>query len=211
MTNEDRQVTDIELLALHGLAVKKAGTIEAVASVLGRGEDEVAAALEAAVAAGQAIGANGTFMVTPAGRVLLDERYPQAFERLRADAESTAAYERFERINRDLLALFTDWQMVAAPGGERVPNDHSDADYDNGVIDRLGALHERAEKVVARFAELERRLSRYAGRLDEAYDKVLAGETDFISGARVDSYHTVWFELHEDLLRMLGRAREDAP
>jgi hypothetical protein len=211
MTNEDRHVTDIELLALHGLAVKKAGTAEAVASVLGRGHDEVTAALDAAVAAGQAIGANGTFMVTPAGRTLLDERYPQAFERLRADPDATAAYERFERINRDLLALFTDWQMIAAAGGERIPNDHSDTEYDNGVIDRLGALHERAEKVLARFAELEPRLATYTGRLDAAYDKALAGETDFVSGAGVDSYHTVWFELHEDLLRMLGRVREDAP
>jgi len=25
----------------------------------------------------------------------------------------------------------------------------------------------------------------------------------------VDSYHTVWFELHEDLLRILGREREE--
>ena len=204
-------MTDIDLLALHGLAVKKAGTAEAVAGVLGRGEDEVAGALDAAVAAGQAIGANGTFMVTPAGRALLDERYPRAYDRLRADPGATAAYERFERINRELLALFTDWQMIAAAGGDRVPNDHSDADYDTGIIDRLGALHERAEKVLARFADLEPRLCAYAGRLDEAYDKALAGETDFVSGARVDSYHTVWFELHEDLLRMLGRVREDAP
>ena len=27
--------------------------------------------------------------------------------------------------------------------------------------------------------------------------------------AKIDSYHTVWFELHEDLLRMLGREREE--
>jgi hypothetical protein len=51
----------------------------------------------------------------------------------------------------------------------------------------------------------------YRRRLDDAYDKVLAGEHDHVSGARIDSYHTVWFELHEDLLRMLGREREEAP
>jgi tetratricopeptide (TPR) repeat protein len=203
--------TDTQLLALHGLAVKKAGTAEAVAGVLGRGEDEVAGALDAAVAAGQAIGANGTFMVTPAGRTLLDERYAQAYERLRADPEATAAYERFERINRELLALFTDWQMIPAAGGERVPNDHSDTDYDAGIVDRLGAQHERAEKVLDSFAELDPRLGVYKERLDQAYDKALAGDLDFVSGVRIDSYHTVWFELHEDLLRMLGREREEAP
>ena len=147
-------------------------------------------------------------MVAPAGRAWLDERYPEVFAALRSDDAASAAYGRFERVNRELLALFTDWQTMPARG-ERLPNDHSDADYDRSVIDRLGDLHERAEKVLARLSELEERLSRYAERLDGAYDKVLAGETDFVSGVRVDSYHTVWFELHEDLLRMLGRKREE--
>ena len=204
-------MSDMTLLALHGLAVKKAGSAQDVAAVLGRGEDEVAPALDEAVGAGQAIGAKGTYMLTPAGRSWLDERYPEAYAELRGDGEATVAYERFERVNRELLALFTDWQMMPSAGGERVQNDHSDADYDHGVIDRLGAQHERAEKILGRFAELEPRLAVYTRRLDEAYDKVLAGEHDYVSGARIDSYHTVWFELHEDLLRMLGREREEAP
>jgi len=149
-------------------------------------------------------------MVTPAGRAWLDEQYPVAFAGFREDPAATEAYERFDRVNRELLKLFTEWQMVPAAGGA-VPNDHSDADYDHAIIDRLGKLHERAEKNLARFAELEPRLGEYTRRLDAAYDKVLAGEQDFVSGARVDSYHTVWFELHEDLLRMLGREREEAP
>ncbi len=177
-------MTDVDLLALHGLAVKKAGSPD---------------------------GAKGTFMVAPPGREWLDERYPEVFADFRAEPAATEAYERFERINRELLALFTDWQMIPAAGGERVPNDHSDAEYDAGIVDRLGAQHERAEKVLDRFAELEDRLGVYKSRLDEAYDKVLAGDLDYVSGARIDSYHTVWFELHEDLLRMLGREREEAP
>jgi hypothetical protein len=201
----------MELLALHGLAVKKAGGPAAVAVVLGAPEDEVEAALDAAVAAGRAIGAKGTFMATPAGREWLDERYPEAFADFRADPAATAAYEKFERINRELLQLFTDWQMVPGPGGERMANDHTDESYDHGIVDRLGALHERAEKVLARFAELDPRLGVYEQRLADAYAKVLAGDHDFVSGVRIDSYHTVWFELHEDLLRMLGRVREDAP
>lgn len=204
-------MTDTDLLALHGLAVKKAGSPAAVAAVLGTDEASIETALEAAVAAGHAAGAKGTFMVAPAGREWLDSRYPEVYAEFRADPAASEAYERFEKINRELLALFTDWQMMPSAGGERVPNDHSDADYDHGVIDRLGAQHERAEKVLDRFAALDPRLGIYKTRLDEAYDKVLAGETDWVSGARIDSYHTVWFELHEDLLRMLGREREEAP
>jgi hypothetical protein len=204
-------VTEVDLLALHGLAVKKAGSPAAVAGVLGLEEDQISTALDGAVAQGKAIGAKGTFMLTPAGRSWLDERYPDDFADFRANPEATATYERFEKVNRELLKLFTDWQMMPSVGGERIPNDHSDADYDNGVIDRLGAQHERAERILDRFAELEPRLAVYKQRLDDAYDKVLAGDHDWVSGARIDSYHTVWFELHEDLLRMLGREREEAP
>lgn len=202
---------DQDLLSLHALAVKKAGNAEAVAAILGVAEADVAPALEAHVEAGRAAGANGMFMVAPSGREWLDERYPEAYAEFRDDPESSDAYERFEKINRELLKLFTDWQMMPAAGGERVANDHSDADYDAGIVDRLGAQHERAEKVLDRFAALDPRLGVYKTRLDDAYDKVLAGEHDWVSGARIDSYHTVWFELHEDLLRMLGREREEAP
>jgi hypothetical protein len=201
-------VNDLRFLSLHGLAVKKSGSAEAVAEVIGADPAEVTAALEAAASDGQAMGAKGTFMVTPVGRGWLDEQYPEVYADFRQNPDADAAYERFERINRELLVLFTDWQMMPV-GSERVPNDHSDADYDAGIVDRLGQQHDRAQRPLGEFAELEERLGRYLDRLDSAYDKVLAGDTDFVSGARVDSYHTVWFELHEDLLRMLGREREE--
>ena len=201
-------MSDIELLALHGLAVKKAGPAEAVAELLGHDQNEVAGALDVAAADGRALAAKGTFMVTPAGRSWLAEQYPRVFAEFRASAPAAAAYERFEVINKELLTLFTDWQMVPA-GGERVPNDHSDPEYDNRIIDRIGMAHERAQGPLQQFAELVARLRRYVDRLEAAYDSVLAGRLDFVSGARVDSYHTVWFELHEDLLRMLGREREE--
>jgi hypothetical protein len=201
-------VSDLALLALHGLVIKKAGSVEAVAAVVGESGDAVQGALDAAVQAGHAMGAKGTFMVTPAGRAWLDERYPEAFGAIRSDPAATEAYEQFERINRKLLALMTEWQMMPA-AGERVPNDHSDPAYDARIVDQLGDLHERVQRPLGRFAQLEPRLGRYTERLDAAYDRVLAGEREWVSGARIDSYHTCWYELHEDLLRMLGREREE--
>ncbi|MCW3012981.1 MAG: hypothetical protein JWO02_73 [Solirubrobacterales bacterium] len=203
-------MSDIELLALHGLAVKKAGGPAAVAVVVDRDEAELEPVLQRAVEAGRAAGAKGTFMVTPAGRAWLLEQYPEAYAAFRADPAADDAYARFERINRRLLALFTDWQMTDAAGG-RVANDHSDPEYDRRIVDRLGDQHERAARVLEDLAALEGRLAAYGRRLDTAYDRVLAGEHEYVSGVRIDSYHTVWFELHEDLLRMLGREREEAP
>jgi hypothetical protein len=156
------------------------------------------------------MGARGIFLVAPAGRDWLASRYPEVYASVRADPAAGEAYERFERINRQLLALMTDWQMVPA-GSERIPNDHSDPDYDAGIVDRLGSLHERAQRPLDTFAGLEPRLARYLTRLGSAYDKALAGGHEWVSGVEIDSYHTVWFELHEDLLRILGREREEQP
>ncbi len=194
--------------ALHGLAIKKFGAAGAVASVLGTAEEEVAAALAEAAANGEAIAARGAFMATPKGQAALREEYPARFAALRGDAGFLAAYERFEAVNGDLKQLMTEWQ-VRPVAGEQLPNDHGDADYDARIIDRLGALHERAEPVLAAFASALPRLARYAERLAAALERAEDGAIEFVSGAKVESYHTVWFELHEDLLRILDRARAE--
>lgn len=197
-----------KFLAMHALAIKKFGTAEAVAAVIGETEGDVAPAIEAAVGAGEAISGKGAYMLTPKGQAALKEAYPTVYAPQRGDAGFTAAYDRFEAVNRDLKQLITDWQTMEV-AGEQVPNDHSDADYDAGIIDRLGGLHERAEPVLAQLASPLPRLRRYLERLAAALDKVEGGETAYVSGAKIDSYHTVWFELHEDLLRILARERDE--
>ena len=200
-------MTEDEFLAVHALAVKKSGSADAVAELLGSDVELAETALAAATDRSNVAGARGIYMVTPRGRDWLAGEYPVRYAGLRADAGADAAYARFERINRDLLALFTDWQSVPS-AGERVLNDHNDPEYDAKVIDRLGALHDRTDRVFDALVAVEPRLARYSERLDRAHDRVLSGEVDYVSGVKVDSYHTVWFEFHEDLLRMLGRSRE---
>jgi hypothetical protein len=102
----------------------------------------------------------------------------------------------------------TDWQTVEI-AGETVANDHADADYDAKIIDRLGDLHERAEGMLVTLAAALPRLTIYKDKLLAALEKAGDGETDWVSAVKIDSYHTVWFELHEDLLRVLGRVREE--
>ena len=193
-----------EFTALHGLVLKKAGQAEEVAEVLGASEAEVTPALDAAVAEKRAMAGRGKYMVTPAGRAWLDEQYPVLFADLRADPGADAAYAGFEKVNRELLALMTRWQTVTV-GGEAVPNDHTDADYDAAVLDQLAKLDAEAGPVLDVLAGLVPRLGVHRRRLSEALARASAGETDYVSGVRVASYHTVWFELHEDLLRLLGR------
>lgn len=194
--------------AMHGLAIKKFGAPAAVADLLGADESTVAGLLAEAVAAGEAAGAKGVFMLSGKGQAALAEAYPLAFESLRANAALSDGYARFEVINNTVKQLITDWQTIEV-AGETVPNDHGNGDYDRKVIDRLASLHERAEPLIRSLALCLPRLTRYAERLTEALDHVDEGKLEFVSGAKVSSYHTVWFELHEDLLRILSRKREE--
>ena len=195
-------------LVLHGLAIKKHADAAAVAAAVGLDEVEVQAALDEAVAKGRAVCAGEAYSLTPVARVALDGACSRLFDVQRGDEAFVAAYERFEVINRDLKALMTAWQTIEIDG-ESVLNDHANKDYDDRLIDRLGALHERAEAILQQLSGGLPRLAIYARKLEAALEKAEDGAIDWVSGARIESYHTVWFELHEDLLRILGRTRQE--
>ena len=197
-----------EFDVLHALAVRKSGTAAQLARLLGAPEPDVAEALEKLTASGAVAGARGIVMPTPAGRSTVEAEYAEKFAGLRSDDAFVAAFDRFEALNPLLLALLTRWQTVSR-AGTSVPNDHTDADYDAKVLDELGDLHDKTEPVLAKLAAPAPRFAAYADRLGEAYERALTGEPDYVSGVRVDSYHTVWHELHEDLLRTLGRERHE--
>lgn len=199
---------ELDLRVLHGLAVKKSAGADQLAALLDIDESAAESALEKAVEAKDAMGARGIFMLTPAGRERLDAAYPEVFAGARADESMLAAADRFEVINRTLLDILTRWQSVPQ-AGTTVPNDHSNREYDLAILDELGDLHDLAEPIIGRMATTVARLGAYTPRLSEAYDRALAGENDYVSGVRVDSYHTIWHELHEDILRVLGRKRQE--
>jgi hypothetical protein len=126
-----------------------------------------------------------------------------------SELESTVArgYERFLPLNVEFLRVCHDWQV--RPG--EIPNDHGDAPYDWAVLDRLRTIDERTAPVVRRVARDVARFDGYARRLRTARARVDEGEQEWFTSPRIDSYHTVWMQLHEDLLLALGRAREDEP
>ncbi len=120
-----------------------------------------------------------------------------------AEAATRRGYESFLPLNAEALKVCSDWQV--RPGG--VPNDHTDAGYDWAVIDRLRALDARAGPVVRRFADADARFAGYRSALREARTRVEAGDREFLASPRCASYHTVWMQLHEELLVALGLER----
>lgn len=195
-------------LILHGLAIKKHAAAEEIAGLIGLEEEDTRACLDRAVISARACEADGRFILTPLARVILEAEYSGHYAEVREDIAFMDAYEAFEVINVQLKSLITDWQTMEV-GGQRVANDHSDRDHDNKVIDRLGECHERADAIFAGLEKAVPRLGFYRRKLLEALEKAEDGAIEWVSDARIESYHTLWFELHEDLLRIVGRARQE--
>ena len=195
-------------LVLHATAIKRHAPAEAIAGLACLPVAEAQAELDAAVASGRAMEARGAYALTPLAGVALQARYSREFADLRANDAFHGAYEGFERINKTLKQIITDWQTLDI-GGKKVANDHSDKAHDEAVIDRLGGLHEQAEPILSRLAQGLPRLKYYGDKLLAALEAAEDGDHEWVSDIRRDSYHTVWFELHEELLRIMGCEREE--
>jgi hypothetical protein len=193
-------------LALHGLAIKKHAMPKDIAEIVGMDAERVASLLEEAESRGRVARTGGKFMLTAPAQVALRSEYSRVYADQRSSAAMNAAYDDFEKVNVLLKHLITDWQTMDV-GGEKLPNDHSNKDRDQKIIDRLGDLHERSEPILKRMAAGLPRLGIYMEMLTAALEKAEDGAIEWVSDARIASYHTVWFELHEDLLRALGRER----
>ncbi len=195
-------------LAFHGLAIKRHASSEAVADLMGMPVDDAAAILASAVISARAIEAKGGYALTPLARLSLEARYALHFSELRENADFLSAYEGFERINKTLKQVITDWQTLDI-GGVRTSNDHSDKTHDDAIIDRLGQVHETVEPLLEKLSRHLPRLAIYSKKLLQALEAAEDGEIEWVSDIRRESYHTVWFELHEDLLRIMGCEREE--
>jgi pyruvate,orthophosphate dikinase len=190
------------------LALKGMGNAEVVASILGCASAAVQPLIDALLAAEEA-------QELPGGRVRL---LPVAIARVDALYRSDALrltpvieplLHDFHAANDRFKEVVTSWQMREV-GGETVPNDHEDAVYDTAVIDALAAeIHTVIVPIVEVVAEAEPRMQRYLVRFIGALDALRAGDGQMMAHPMKDSYHTVWFELHEELIRLSGRNRAD--
>lgn len=201
--------SDLRTLVMHGLRLKGFAEPPAIADTVGVKEADAKPVLDQLVVDGLAVYRDGRlsgFTLTPDGRAeharLLSEELDAHGVR---DAVHTA-YRRFLGHNGDLLAVCTAWQLRDVEGTSTI-NDHSDADYDAGVIAQLAEVHGCVRPICDELAASLQRFAIYGPRLGAALDRVQAGETDWFTKPMIPSYHTIWFELHEDLLATLGIER----
>lgn len=143
-------------------------------------------------------------MPLPAGTTLVGDILrlaPDAPERERV----TSTFHRFLPINRQLRDLCTAWQC--RPDGSM--NDHSDIGYDAQIRDRLDDIDDSVAPLLKRFAEDLPRLARYRERFTTALTNLDEGDNAWFASPLIDSYHTVWMHVHQELLLTIGMSRAD--
>jgi pyruvate,orthophosphate dikinase len=188
------------------LAVKGYATPESAAAALLSTAEELSAVLDRLVADGLVELAAGSFRLTADGKAIGRERIAADAARWGEDT-ARAALDAFLAFDHRMKQTVTAWQMREVDGAQTF-NDHSDSTYDARVLADLGALHADASAWSRQLEAGLPRLALYRERLERAATAASADQR-YVASPRVDSYHGIWFELHEELILLAGRSRAD--
>lgn len=147
------------------------------------------------------------YALTPQGRASLKEALSREQQGVNGH-EIETLYARFLKINGPFKALMHDWQ-VKHVDGQDVPNDHQDAAYDGRIIARLETIDAALRPLLADAIATAPRLTPYPERFADALAAIRSGDATMVAKPLYDSYHTVWFELHEELIGLCGKTRAE--
>ena len=192
---------------IRALSIKGFAQLQGVADVVLSTPDEVRPIVDQLTIDGLAATAAGAYRLTDAGSaraadLLASEQATWGLER------AGAALDAFVTLDHRMKDTVTAWQLRDAAA--QVINDHTDADYDRSVLDRLATLHADTDRWLYGLEPgCPPRLGDYQVRLGRALEAAEGGDPRYVASPRVDSYHGIWFELHEDLIRLAGRTREE--
>jgi pyruvate,orthophosphate dikinase len=105
-------------------------------------------------------------------------------------------YDRFLPVNSDIKALITAWQLSKSQPPTRRQE----------ILRQLTAAHRLALPLLKELEGSVPKMASYRSRLSVAASRIESGDDRYVAGLSVDSYHTIWFELHQDLLTVAGSA-----
>ncbi|MDQ2706176.1 MAG: hypothetical protein M3Z25_00375 [Actinomycetota bacterium] len=194
----------VETRVLQALRLKGRALPGDAAAAAGIDAATLAPIIEQHTVAGNCEQARGRLKLTKPGREVLEGLLAE--ERSGVDQDALkAAHREFDGHNSAFKQLVADWQLKDGT----TPNDHTDADYDAKIVERLGELDAGFSPLLDRVVAIAPRLAPYPARFAGALAKVQAGEHTWLARPMTDSYHTVWFELHEDLIGLAGLSRAD--
>ncbi len=187
-------VTAFEVMRV--LSLKGLCTAERAAAILGTSEPEVTAILDEfahllkPTARGMAL--------TAEGRAWVAERLAE--ERASVDSAALEApFARFLPLNMEFKALITSAQTAGITA-----SDHAEWPLLRAKMEELAAAF---RPIVDETGAVAPRLAAYGPRFDAALAAFRAGDHSMLASPLKDSYHTVWFEYHEELIALTGRDR----
>lgn len=149
--------------------------------------------------------------LTDSGRRENESRLAAELDEIGARPVLTDVHERFVPLNGRFLEAMTRWQTRPLPGNAMAANDHTDFGWDDRVFTTLASLGRRLEPLNAALADVLDRFDGYVERYERALARTENGEYHWADGISVDSCHTVWMQLHEDLIASLGLVRGSQP
>jgi hypothetical protein len=183
---------------LHALRIKGMAGEPALAAATGLGGEDAVAALNTLAGEGLAERTAATgeeaWLLTAAGLGAHEERIAALREEL-APAGVAAAYDSFLELNDPAKQLVSRSQQGAIADAE--------------LLLELEEIAERVNEALAYAARHEPRFGVYGKRFDLALEQIGDGDSRFVGDPGIDSFHTVWFECHEDFLLTLGLSREE--
>ena len=191
-----------ELATLQLLRLKGRASVDVLAGALGASSPVIAQDLIRLCAAGYCHEGAARYRLTPAGREHLNALLDS--ERAALDGPTlTGLYEAFTSVNHDYKRLIHAWQAR-----DGAPNTHTDKAYDDEVVRQIRDLHQRFEPLLGRMIDAAPRLAGYTERFNAALGKIAGGDMAWLTRPMIDSHHTIWFELHEDLIGLAGHTRQ---
>ena len=168
--------------------------IAAVARGTGLTADAAGAIVRDAEAAELVASGPRGYRLTADGRAQVADAL--AAERAALDPAVTLdLYQRFGGIDRKFKELVTEYQLSDAPTRF------------SWAVAGMTDVHPAVQELVARAAELVPRLVPYRVRFDTAMEHLQRGDEKYLVSVTLDSYHTIWFQFHEELIEMAGRTR----
>lgn len=144
--------------------------------------------------------------LTAVGRVEDERLLAAELDAVGARDDVGRVYREFVPLNVRMLDVCSRWQ-VRSVGPTSVVNDHDDDDYDRAIVAELEQIDASVQPLCRRLGEHLERFESYGPRFTRALGSVERGRSDWFAKPGIDSYHSVWFELHEDLMSTLGVQR----
>jgi hypothetical protein len=206
-----------ELRVLLALALKGFAEDVTISTATGVGLPDVQTHVKAAAGMGTVDRREGRIVgwhLTKAGREWLVSLLAEERAQVGGAPSVESAYEDFLELNRPFKGLCTAAQTVttqnADVAGLLTAEAAADGDSPVDLRAELEQIHVALAPVLDKAAGELARFGSYRGRFEAAKARLDAGDDGALAQPLSNSYHDVWMELHQDLLKTLDRSRTEA-